>query len=141
MELQPLLGLEFWDGRLSTASDSPTPGNSPAPGNNTAGLPRRIQGWTFLTWATTVGEVSGPLGAVCVPVQARRSYLQPQRARADTQDTQSLQAGINGVHEKYTQASRDMLRQISPGVEEVFGGSEGQLERSIEILLEITSDG
>jgi len=54
---------------------------------------------------------------------------------------------IGRTHEKQSEAAKGMLRQIFPGAdEEVLGyvpleESEGQLERSIEALLEITNGG
>ena len=57
-----------------------------------------------------------------------------------------MQAEIDRAHEKQSEASKGTLRQIFPGVdEEVLGWvleeSEGQLERSIETLLEMTGGG
>ena len=79
-------------------------------------------------------------------MQAQESYLQSQQAQADTPDIQFLQAEIDRAHEKQSEASRGTLRQIFPGIdEEVLGWvleeSEGQLERSIETLLEMTGGG
>jgi hypothetical protein len=79
-------------------------------------------------------------------MQAQESYLQSQQAQAGTPDIQFLQAEIDRAHQRQSEASRGTLRQIFPGVDEevlewVFEGSEGQLERSIEMLLEMTSGG
>ena len=64
----------------------------------------------------------------------------------DTPDIQFFQANINRTHQQQSEASKGTLRQIFLGVDEevlkwVLEGSEGQLERSIEMLLEITSGG
>ena len=59
-------------------------------------------------------------------------------------DVQFLQAEIDRAHEKQSKASKGTLRQIFPGVDEGVPGwvleeREGQLERSIETLLEMTN--
>ena len=74
------------------------------------------------------------------------TYPQSQQAQADTPDIQFLQAEIDRADQKQSEASKGTLGQIFPGVDEevlewVLEGSGGQLERSIETLLEITSSG
>ncbi|KAF9785063.1 hypothetical protein BJ322DRAFT_1005805 [Thelephora terrestris] len=74
----------------------------------------------------------------------QQSQTQPQSS--STPDIQILQAEIDRAHRQQSEASKGTLRQIFPEVDEevlewVLEGSEGQLERSIEMLLEITSGG
>jgi len=57
-----------------------------------------------------------------------------------------LQAEIDRVHEKQSEASEGTSRDIFPGVDEevlrwVLEEGEGLLERNIEALLEIMSGG
>jgi len=79
-------------------------------------------------------------------MQAQESYLQSQMARAGVPDVEVLQEEIDRAHQRQSDASKGTLRQIFPGVDEevlewVLEGTDGQLERSIEMLLEITSGG
>ncbi|KAF9645815.1 hypothetical protein BDM02DRAFT_3189385 [Thelephora ganbajun] len=149
-KLQSLLGFGFGDGhqsqsqtQSSTVFDSPTPANRPAP--------RQQHGRSTSTnYSDSSNDYGGgfrpPSDSYTSLVQAQESYLQSQLAQADTPDMQLLQAEIDRAHQKQSEASKGTLRQIFPGVDEevlewVLEGSEGQLERSIEMLLEITSGG
>jgi len=93
------------------------------------------------------GGFQPPLELYASLVQAQESYLRSLQARTEAPDVQLLWAEIDRAHEKQSQASRDMLRQIFPGVdsesvlESVLEGSEGHVESSVEMLLEITSGG
>jgi len=110
-----------------------------APDSDPEGWPRRILDRTPSTRITTTTGFSTLIGLV----QAQESYLQSQQAQADMPDIQFLQAEIDGAREKQSETSKGTLRQIFSGVDEVFGwvfeGDGGQLEMSIETLLEITS--
>ena len=142
-KLQSLLGFGFGDGQSSVGLDSPTPANRPAPrqprhGRSASANPDPSNNYG--------GGFQPPSESYASLVQAQESYLQSQQARTEAPDIQFLQAEIDRAHEKQSQASRDTLRQIFPGVDEevlewVLEGSEGQVERSIEMLLEITSGG
>ena len=145
-KLQSLLGFGFGDGQQSQF-DSPTPVNRPAPRLR----PRRSASTNLGSNAPNPdndygGVFQPPSDSYASLVQAQESYLQSQQAQADTPDIQFLQAEIDRAHQKQSEASKGTLRQIFPGVDEevlewVLEGSEGQLERSIETLLEITSGG
>jgi len=147
-KLQSLLGFGFGDGQQSqsqssTAFDTPPPVNRPAPRQRRGGSassnnpnPSTDHG----------GGFQPPSDSYTSLMQAQESYLQAQQAQTDTPDIQFLQAEIDRAHQKQSEASKGTLRQIFPGVDEgvlelVFEESEGQLERSIEILLEITNGG
>ena len=135
-KLQSLLGFGFGDGSSSAGLDSPTPVNRPAPRQ-----PRHDR-----SASTNSGGPQPPSESYASLVQAQESYLQSQQARTEAPDIQFLQAEIDRAHEQQSQASRDTLRQIFPAVDEevlewVLEGSEGQVERSIEMLLEMTSGG
>jgi hypothetical protein len=160
-KLQSLLGFGFGDGQQqpqssSSVSDSPTPANNrPAPRQR----PPHRRAVSANTGSNnpynpdTDNEYGGgfqpPSDSYASLVQAQESYLQSRRqgqAGADAPDIQYLQAEIDRAHQKQSEASKGTLRQIFPGVDEevlewVLEGSEGQLERSIEMLLEITSGG
>ena len=147
-KLQSLLGFGFGDGQSSAGLDSPTPANRPAPRQqrhdrsaSTGSGPNNLDPSNDYG-----GGFQPPSESYASLVQAQESYLQSQQARAEAPDIQFLQAEIDRAHEQQSQASRDTLRQIFPGVDEevlewVLEGSEGQVERSIEMLLEITSGG
>lgn len=148
-KLQSLLGFGFGDGQQSqsqsaTAFDSPTPPNRPAPrqrhGRSTSG-PNNPDSTNDYG-----GGFQPPSDSYTSLVQAQESYLQSQQTRGDVPDMQFLEAEIDRAHQKQSEASKETLKQIFPGVDEevlewVLEGSEGQLERSIEMLLEMTSDG
>ena len=137
-KLQSLLGFGFGDGQQS---DSPTPPNRP--------VPRQRHGRTTSTNPGPNNQGGGsqpPSDSYTSLVQAQESYLQSRQARSDAPDIHLLQEEIDRAHQEQSEASKDTLRQIFPGVDEevldlVFEGSERQLERSIETLLEITSSG
>jgi len=141
-KLQSLLGFGFGDGQQS---DPPTPTNRPAP--------RQRHGRSNSTNPNSPnasndygGSRQPPSDSYASLVQAQESYLRSQQDRGDAPDMQFLQAEIERAHQKQNEASKGTLRQIFPGVDEevlewVLEGSEGQLERSIEMLLEITSGG
>lgn len=70
----------------------------------------------------------------------------PQGSRAPTPhlDIAGMQEEIDRVHENATNASRETLRQIFPGMdmeimELVLEANEGDLGKSIEALLEMSS--
>jgi len=142
-KLQSLLGFGFGDGQQSqsqssTAFDSPAPVNRPAP--------RQRRGGSTSTNSNnpSIDHGGPPSDSYASLVQAQESYLQAQQAQTDMPDIQFLQAEIDRAHEKQNEASKGTLRQIFPGVDEevlelVFEESEGQLERSIELLLDMTS--
>ena len=155
-KLQSLLGFGFGDGQQSqpsTALDSPTPANRPVPRQR----PRRSASANLGPNNPNPdndygGGFQPPSDSYTSLVQAQESYLQSQQAQAqaqaqtDTPDIQFLQEEIDRAHQKRSEASKGTLRQIFPGVDEevlewVFEGSGGQLERSIETLLEMTSGG
>ena len=146
-KLQSLLGFGFGDGQQSQSSaafDSPTPANRP--------VPRQRHGRSA---SANPGPnnpnpnnegLQPPSDSYTSLVQAQESYLQSQQAQTDAPDIQFLQEEIDRAHHKRDEASKGTLRQIFPGVDEevlqwVFEGSGGQLEKSIEMLLEITSGG
>ena len=139
-KLQSLLGFGFGDGP-STVTDSPAPANRPVPRQR----PRR-SGSTNLGPNTSNPGNEPPSESYASLLQAQESYLQSQQAQADTPDIQFFQAEIDRAHQRQNEASKGTLRQIFPGVDEevlewVLEGSDGQLERSIETLLDITSGG
>ena len=160
-KLQSLLGFGFGDGSqsqpqsASSAFDSPTPLNN----SNSRPAPRRRQGRSASTNMGSGnlnlnaandhdGGFQQPSDSYASLVQAQESYLQSQRgqAQSDTPDIQFFQAEIDRAHQQQSEASKGTLRQIFPGVDEevldlVLEGSDGQLERSIETLLEITGGG
>jgi len=146
-KLQSLLGFGFGDGQSSTAFDSPTPAIRPAPRQRHGRSASANPGFNNPDPSNNYGGgPQPPSESYASLVQAQESYLQSRQARTDAPDIQFLQAEIDRAHEKQSQASRDTLRQIFPGVDEevlewVLEGSEGQVERSIEMLLEITSGG
>ena len=83
---------------------------------------------------------------MCVSRASSGIVLQSRQTQADTPDIQFLQVEIDRAHQKQSEASKGTLRQIFSVVDEelfewVLEGSEGQLERRIETLLEITSGG
>ena len=149
-KLQSLLGLGFGDGQQphsqsSAVFDSPTPANR-------LGLRQRPRGSASTDLGSNnpnpdndySGGFQPPSDSYTSLVQAQESYLQSQQAQADTPDIQFLQAEIDRAHQKQNEASKGTLRQIFPEVDEevlewVLEGNEGHLERSIEMLLEITS--
>ena len=154
-KLQSLLGFGFGDGQQSQSqpqSSSSANTNIPAPRQRRRGRPASAnpdsnndqrgdneygEGFQFTS------------DSYASLVQAQESYLQsrPQdQVEGDTPDIQFFQAEIDRTHQQQSEASKGTLRQIFPGVDEevlewVLEGSEGQLERSIEMLLEITSGG
>ena len=148
-KLQSLLGFGFGDGQQSQsqssgAFDSPTPTARPAPRQRS----RRSASTNVVPSDPHLGNDSGgsqpPSDSYTSLVQAQESYLQSQQDQARTQDMQYLQAEIDRQHRQQSEASKGTLKQIFPGVDEevlewVLEGNEGQLERSIEKLLEITS--
>lgn len=139
-KLQSLLGFGFGDGS-STVSDSPVPANRPAPRQRSG-----RSGSTNLGPNASNPSNEPPSESYASLLQAQESYLQSQQAQADTPDIHFLQAEIDRAHQRQSEASKGTLRQIFPGVDEevlewVLEGSDGQLERSIETLLEITSGG
>lgn len=166
-KLQALLGFGFGDGQQqsqsqpqssSSAFDSPTPANT----NRPAPLQRRRGKSASANLGSNNldlddpssdndygGGFQPPLDSYTSLVQAQESYLQSRQqgqSEGDTPDIQLLQAEIDRTHHQQSEASKGTLRQIFPGVDEevlewVLEGSEGQLERSIEMLLEITSGG
>ena len=145
-KLQSLLGFGFGDGQSSTAFDSPTPTTRPAPRQR----PRRSASTNAIPSNPHLGNDHGnsqpPSDSYTSLVEAQESYLQSQQDQARTQDIQYLQAEIDRQHQQQSEASKGTLRQIFPGVDEevlewVLEGNDGQLERSIEQLLEITSGG
>lgn len=151
-KLQSLLGFGFGDGQQSQAQSS-TVFDSPSPANRP--VPRQRHGRSASTNSGSNnpdpnsnygGGPQPPSDSYTSLMQAQESYLQSRQAQAGAPDIPLLQAEIDRAHEKQSEASKETLRQIFPGVDEevlewVFEGSEGQLERSIEMLLEITSGG
>jgi len=149
-KLQSLLGFGFGDGQQSQSSavlDSPTPVNRPVPrqrhGRSASANPGPNNPNPNNDYG---GGPQPPSDSYTSLVQAQESYLQSQQAQTDTPDIQFLQEEIDRAHHKRDEASKGTLRQIFPGVDEevlewVFEGSGGQLEKSIEMLLEITSGG
>lgn len=150
-KLQSLLGFGFGDNQQSqsqssTAFDSPTPVTRPTPRQR----PRRSASTNTIPNNPHLGSDHGgsqpPSDSYTTLVEAQESYLQSQQDQARTQDIQYLQAEIDRQHRQQSEASKGTLRQIFPGVDEevlewVLEGNEGQLESSIEKLLEITSGG
>ena len=147
-KLQSLLGFGFGDGQSSAGLDSPTPAIRPAPRQPRHGRsPSTNSGSNNPDPSNDYGGgFQPPSESYASLVQAQESYLQSHQARAEAPDIQFLQAEIDRAYEKQSQAARDTLRQIFPGVDEgvlelVLEENEGQVERSIEMLLEITSGG
>lgn len=148
-KLQSLLGFGFGDGQQSQSSaafDSPTPPNRPVPRQRRSRSASGNSGFNNPDQTNDYGGGSQPPSeSYASLMQAQESYLQSQRAQTDAPDIQHLQAEIDRAHQQQSEASKNTLRQIFPEVDEevlewVLEGSEGQLERSIEMLLEMTSD-
>ena len=156
-KLQSLLGFGFGDGQQQSQSqasssvfDSPT--NRPAARQRhgraaSTNLGSNNSNLNHSGANDEHGEFQPPSDSYASLVQAQESYLQSHQqdqVGADTPDIQLLQAEIDRTHRQQNEASKGTLRQIFPGVDEevlewVLEGSEGQLERSIEMLLEMTS--
>ena len=148
-KLQALLGFGFGDGQQSqsqssTGFDSPSPANRPAPRQ------RRGRSASVGSGPNQGDEYNGnfqpPSESYTSLMQAQESYLQSQMGREGAPDIQFFQEEIDRTHQQQNEASKGTLRQIFPGVDEevlewVLEGNEGELERSIEQLLEITSGG
>jgi len=162
-KLQSLLGFGFGDGQSqsqpqlsSSAFDSPTPAGTyrPAPRQQRhGGSPSTNLGSdNFADQSSDNDYDEGfqpPSDSYASLVQAQESYLQSHQqdhVEGDTPDIHLIQAEIDRTHHQQSEASKGTLRQIFPGVDEevlewVLEGSEGHLERSIDMLLEMTGDG
>ena len=158
-KLQSLLGFGFGDGQQSQSQPSSSVFGSPTPANNNRPAPRqqrRGKSASTNPGSNNLNDPSGhndydrgsqfPSDSYTSLMQAQESYLQSRQqdqAEGDTPDIQFFQAEIDRAHQQQSEASKGTLRQIFPGVDEevlemVLEGSEGQLERSIELLLEMT---
>jgi hypothetical protein len=153
-KLQSLLGFGFGDGpqqsQSTSAFDSPTPANRQAPRQGhgrSASTNRGSNNDNPNPSDDDYGDgLQPPSDSYTSLVQAQESYLQSQQGQGGPPDIQFLQEEIDRAHQKQSEASKGTLRQIFPGVDEevlewVLEGSEGQLERSIEMLLEMTDGG
>ena len=163
-KLQSLLGFGFGDGQPQSQSQpqSSSVFDSPTPANNNRPTPRHGRSASMMNPRSNDlslddpspnddygGGFQPPSDSYASLVQAQESYLQSRQqgqVGEDTPDIQILQAEIDRAHHQQSEASKGTLRQIFPGVDEevlewVLEGSDGQLERSIEMLLEITSGG
>ena len=159
-KLQSLLGFGFGDGQQQSQSQSSS-SVFDSPTNRPAARQRHGRAASTNLGSNNSnrnhsgadnehgGELQPPSDSYASLVQAQESYLQSRQqdqAGVDTPDIQLLQAEIDRTHHQQSVASKETLRQIFPGVDEevlewVLEGSEGQLERSIEMLLEMTSGG
>ena len=161
-KLQSLLGFGFGEGQQqSQFQSSSSVFGSPTPANTNRSAPRRQQrrGRSVstnpgsnnpdLNVPSNDNDYGDGLDSYTSLVQAQESYLQSRQQNQpdeDTPDTQLLLAEIDRAHQQQSEASKGTLRQIFPEVDEeilemVLEGSDGQLERSIETLLEITGGG
>ena len=157
-KLQSLLGFGFGDGQQqSQQQSSSSVFGSPAPAD-TYRPARRIQRLRGSNNPDPHHQNSNndydeesqpPSESYASLVHAQESYLQSRQqdqVEGDTPDIQFYQAEIDRTHHQQSEASKDTLRQIFPGVDEevlewVLEGSEGHVERSIEMLLDMTSGG
>ena len=155
-KLQSLLGFGFGDAQQQPQSSSSVFG-SPAPADPNRPVPRRQRrgGSNNLDPNNLSNNddydegFQPPSESYASLMQAQESYLQSRQqtqVEGDTPDIQFFQAEIDRAHHQQSEASKGTLRQIFPGVDEevlewVLEESEGQVERSIEMLLDITSGG
>ena len=164
-KLQSLLGFGFGDGQQQPQSSSSFFGSPASASTNRPPAPRqprRRRSAPTNPGPNDPNNINGPSGdnddagglqppsdSYASLVQAQESYLQSHlqgQREGDAPDIQLLQAEIDRTHQQQSEASKGTLRQIFPGVDEqvlewVLEGSEGQLERSIEMLLDMTSGG
>lgn len=158
-KLQSLLGFGFGDSQQQQSQSQSSSSTFDSPSNRPAARQRHGRAASTNLGSNNPNhsgindeherEFQPPSDSYTSLVQAQESYLQSRQQDqegADTPDIQLLQAEIDRTHQQQSEASKETLRQIFPEVDEevlewVLEGSEGQLERSIEMLLEITSGG